>query len=41
MHIEIQRNPDISITKQIYQSILDHIRSELVEEELWGHSDKS
>ncbi|MEK3988588.1 MocR-like pyridoxine biosynthesis transcription factor PdxR [Robertmurraya sp. FSL R5-0851] len=34
MHIEIQRNADISITKQIYQSILDHIRSELVEEEL-------
>jgi DNA-binding transcriptional MocR family regulator len=34
MHIEIQRNADISLTKQIYHSILDHIRSELLEEDL-------
>lgn len=34
MYIEIQRNADISITKQIYHSILDHIRSDLLEEEL-------
>jgi DNA-binding transcriptional MocR family regulator len=34
MYIEIQRNADISITKQIYHSILDHIRSGLLEEEL-------
>ncbi|MGE7907929.1 PLP-dependent aminotransferase family protein [Peribacillus sp. NPDC094092] len=34
MHIEIQRNADISITKQIYHSILDHIRSNLLEENL-------
>lgn len=34
MHIEIQRNADISLTKQIYHSILDHIRSDLLEEEL-------
>ncbi|MBO1511304.1 MocR-like pyridoxine biosynthesis transcription factor PdxR [Metabacillus bambusae] len=34
MHIEIQRNADISIIKQIYHSILDHIRSDLLEEEL-------
>lgn len=34
MHIEIQRNADISITKQIYHSILDHIRSDLLEEEI-------
>ncbi|WP_121661943.1 MocR-like pyridoxine biosynthesis transcription factor PdxR [Metabacillus litoralis] len=34
MHIEIQRNSDVSITKQIYLSILDHIRSDLLEEEL-------
>ncbi|KKI91226.1 GntR family transcriptional regulator [Bacillus sp. SA1-12] len=33
MHIEIQRNADISLTKQIYHSILDHIRSGLLEEE--------
>ncbi|UOQ84629.1 PLP-dependent aminotransferase family protein [Gracilibacillus salinarum] len=34
MHIEIQRNADISLTKQIYHSIRDHIRSDLLEEEL-------
>ncbi|TDL64037.1 PLP-dependent aminotransferase family protein [Rhodococcus qingshengii] len=34
MHIEIQRNADISLTKQIYHSILDHIRSDLLEEDL-------
>ncbi|MDF2791297.1 MAG: GntR family transcriptional regulator [Neobacillus sp.] len=34
MHIEIQRNADISLTKQIYHSILDSIRSDLLEEEL-------
>ncbi|NYE07196.1 DNA-binding transcriptional MocR family regulator [Bacillus niacini] len=34
MYIEIQRNADISITKQIYHAILDHIRSDLLEEEL-------
>ncbi|WP_208586087.1 MocR-like pyridoxine biosynthesis transcription factor PdxR [Gracilibacillus suaedae] len=34
MHIEIQRNADMSISKQIYLSILDHIRSELLEGEL-------
>ncbi len=33
MYIEIQRNADISITQQIYHSILDHIRSGLLEEE--------
>ncbi|WP_449536351.1 MocR-like pyridoxine biosynthesis transcription factor PdxR [Ferdinandcohnia sp. Marseille-Q9671] len=33
MHIEINRNADISLTKQIYHSILDHIRSELLEED--------
>ncbi|MEH7495549.1 PLP-dependent aminotransferase family protein [Neobacillus niacini] len=34
MYIEIQRNADISLTKQIYHSILDHIRSDLLEEDL-------
>lgn len=34
MHIEIQRNADISLTKQIYHSILDHIRSDLLEDDL-------
>ncbi|MCM3595626.1 PLP-dependent aminotransferase family protein [Metabacillus idriensis] len=34
MYIEIQRNAGISITKQIYHSILDHIRSGLLDEEL-------
>lgn len=34
MYIEIQRNADISLTKQIYHSILDHIRSGLLDEEL-------
>ncbi|MDT8862862.1 PLP-dependent aminotransferase family protein [Alkalihalobacillus sp. MEB130] len=34
MHIEIQRNADTSLTKQIYHSILDHIRSELLEDDL-------
>lgn len=34
MHIEIQRNADISLTKQIYHSILDSIRSDLLEEDL-------
>jgi DNA-binding transcriptional MocR family regulator len=32
MYIEIQRNADISITQQIYHSILDHIRSDLLDE---------
>jgi DNA-binding transcriptional MocR family regulator len=34
MHIEIQRNADTSITNQIYLSILDHIRSDLLDGEL-------
>lgn len=32
MNIEIQRNADISLSKQIYLSIIDHIRSGLLEE---------
>jgi DNA-binding transcriptional regulator YhcF (GntR family) len=34
MHIEIRRNAEISLTKQIYLSIIDHIRSGLLQEEL-------
>jgi DNA-binding transcriptional MocR family regulator len=34
MHIEIQRNADTSLSKQIYHSIIDQIRSELLEESL-------
>lgn len=34
MHIETQRNADISLRKQIYHSILVHIRSGFLEEEL-------
>lgn len=33
MYIEIQRHADLSITQQIYDSILDHIRSDLLDEE--------
>lgn len=33
MYIEIQRNSDTSITNQIYHSLLDHIRSDLLDEE--------
>jgi DNA-binding transcriptional MocR family regulator len=33
MYIEIQRNADTSITNQIYHSLLDHIRSDLLDEE--------
>ncbi len=32
MHIEIQRNADMSITNQIYHSVLDQIRSDFLEE---------
>ncbi|MGG0413381.1 PLP-dependent aminotransferase family protein [Peribacillus simplex] len=32
MHIEIQRNAEVSLSKQIYQSIVDHIRSGLLQE---------
>lgn len=34
MFIEIQRNAGISLTKQIYQAVLDHIRSDFLEEDL-------
>lgn len=34
MFIEVQRNANISLTMQIYQSVLDHIRSDLLEENL-------
>ncbi len=32
MHIEIQRNAVMSITNQIYHSVLDQIRSDFIEE---------
>jgi DNA-binding transcriptional regulator YhcF (GntR family) len=34
MQIEIQRNADVSLSKQIYQSIVDRIRSGLLQEGL-------